>query len=142
MSKFKKEVDAKFVETKRSIVQHVTQIPYYVYLIIITLGWNEFMAVIRNPFTFALAIVLGASIYILYTLNLLKPAIAVGQRLIDDIVVIAKEKLREVLIDDHEIQARNLDKMTGKVKHANFDDEIEMTTVQPTVKDEGDDGTE
>lgn len=142
LSKFKKEVDAKFVETKRSIVQHVTQIPYYVYLIIITLGWNEFMAVIRNPFTFALAIVLGASIYILYTLNLLKPAIAVGQRLIDDIVVIAKEKLREVLIDDHEIQARNLDKMTGKVKHANFDDEIEMTTVQPTVKDEGDDGTE
>lgn len=144
LSKFKKEIDAKFVETKRSIVQHVTQIPYYVYLIIIALGWNEFMAIVRNPFTFALAIVLAASIYILYTLNLLKPAIAVGQRLIDDIVVIAKEKLREVLIDDHEIQARNLDKMTGKVKQASFEDDIERTQEQRSVKDVGDkeeDGT-
>lgn len=145
LSKFKKEIDAKFVETKRSIVQHVTQIPYYVYLIIIALGWNEFMAVVRNPFTFALAIVLAASIYILYTLNLLKPAIAVGQRLVDDVVVIAKEKLREVLIDDHEIQARNLDKMTGKVKQASFEDDIERTQEQRNVKDvgdEGEDGTE
>ncbi|KAI5963861.1 SEY1 [Candida theae] len=129
LSKFKKEIDAKFVETKRSIVQHVTQIPYYVYLIIIALGWNEFMAVVRNPFTFALAILFAASIYILYTLNLLKPAIAVGQRLIDDAVIIAKEKLREVLIDDHEIQARNLDKMTGKVKQAHLDKEFEGETI-------------
>lgn len=125
LSKFKKEIDAKFVETKRSIVQHVTQIPYYVYLIIIALGWNEFMAVVRNPFTFALAILFAASIYILYTLNLLKPAIAVGQRLVDDVVIIAKEKLREVLIDDHEIQAHNLDKMTGRVKQASFEDRFE-----------------
>ena len=116
MAKFRKEIDAKFMETKRSIVQHVTQIPYYIYIIILLLGWNEFMAVVRNPFTFSLAIILGASLYILYTMNLLKPALTVTQRLVDEVIAVGKEKLREVLIDDHHIQAHNLDKMTGKVK--------------------------
>lgn len=78
--KFKKEVDAKYIETKRSIVQHITQIPYYIYLVIVFLGWNEFMAIIRNPLLFSLALLLGASVYILYKLNLLKPAIVVAQR--------------------------------------------------------------
>ncbi|CAK9436729.1 uncharacterized protein LODBEIA_P12510 [Lodderomyces beijingensis] len=102
LSKFKKEIDAKFVETKRAIIQHITQIPFYIYLIIIFLGWNEFMAVVRNPFTFSLAIILGASLYILYSMNLLKPALIVGQRLVDEVIVVGKEKLREVLVDDYQ----------------------------------------
>ncbi|KAI5954670.1 SEY1 [Candida jiufengensis] len=114
--KFKKEIDAKFMETKRSIVQHITSIPYYIYIIIIILGWNEFMAIIRNPFTFALSILILASIYILYSMNLLKPAITITTRLIDEIIVAGKTKLKEVLIDDFDIQARNLSKISGQSK--------------------------
>lgn len=114
LAKFKKEVDAKYIETKRSIVQHITQIPYYIYLVIVFLGWNEFMAIIRNPLLFSLALLLGASVYILYKLNLLKPAIVVAQRTFDETVAMGKEKLREILIDDHETQGRNLGKIAGK----------------------------
>ncbi|RCK63968.1 Protein SEY1 [Candida viswanathii] len=95
LGQVQKEVDAKYIETKRSIVQHITQIPYYIYLIIVFLGWNEFMAVIRNPLLFSLALLLGASVFILYKLNLLKPAIVVAQRTLDEAVAVGKEKLRE-----------------------------------------------
>ncbi|RLV89824.1 Protein SEY1 [Spathaspora sp. JA1] len=106
LSKFKKEIDAKFMENKRAIVQHVTQIPYYIYLIILVLGWNEFMAVLRNPMFFALCLVFGSALYIMYTMNLLKPAMIVSQRMFDEAILIAKEKLKQVLIDDHEVNAR------------------------------------
>ncbi|KAI3404536.2 SEY1 [Candida oxycetoniae] len=136
LAKFKKEIDAKFVETKRSIVQHITQIPYYIYLIIMLLGWNEFMAVIRNPFTFSLAIIFGVSLYVLYTMNLLKPALVVGQRLVDEIIVVAKEKLREVLVDDHLVQAHNLDKMTGTIRSQLKEDEKEDEDEEVVVNED------
>ncbi|CUM63944.1 uncharacterized protein PRCAT00001532001 [Priceomyces carsonii] len=112
ISKFKKEIDARYIETKRSIVQHVTRIPTYIYLVILLLGWNEFMAVIRNPFFFSLLLILGAGVYILYQMNLIGPATAVLQRLIDDGIAIGKDKLREFVFDNHEFHAGNLSKIS------------------------------
>lgn len=111
MSKFKREIDAKFVETKRSIIQHVTQIPYYIYLVILVLGWNEFMAVLRNPFFFTLLLVLGAALYVMYQTNLLGPALLVTQRMVDEAVLVGKQKLREFVVDDHGAHLNNLKKM-------------------------------
>lgn len=97
MAKFKKEADAKYVETKRSIIQHVTQIPYYIYLVILVLGWNEFMAILRNPFFFTMLVVLGAGTYIMYQMKLLGPAIIVAQRAFDESLTVGKQKLLELL---------------------------------------------
>lgn len=97
---FKKETDARYVETKRLLMQHVTQIPYYIYLVILVLGWNEFMAVLRNPFFFMLVLMGGAGVWVLYLMNLLGPAFVVLQRMFDEIVAVAKEKLREFVIED------------------------------------------
>lgn len=111
--KFKKETDARFVEAKRSVVQHITQIPYYIYLVIMVLGWNEFIAIIRNPFFFSLLILLASGVYILYYLNLLNPAVALSQRLAEEAIVMAKAKLKEFLVDDSGANARHLSKMSG-----------------------------
>ncbi|CUM53402.1 Protein SEY1 [Debaryomyces fabryi] len=113
LAKFKKEINAKFIETKRSIIQNVTQIPYYIYLVILVLGWNEFMAIIRNPLFFTLALLLGAGAYVMYHLNLLKPASIVAQRMIDESIVLAKQKLKEFLLDEHETHGNNLNKISG-----------------------------
>lgn len=129
LSKFKKETDAKFVETKRSIIQHVTQIPYYIYLVILVLGWNEFMAVLRNPFFFTLLLLLGAGLYVMYLMNLLGPAYIVVQRLVDEGVAVGKEKLREFLIDDHQQHGRNLSKILGSSERAA---EIELDDLSPS----------
>lgn len=113
IKKFKKEIDAQFIETKRLIIQHITQIPYYIYIIILLLGWNEFMAVVRNPLLFSLLLIFGAAVYALYTMNMLSPAISVAQRLSDEAIQIGKEKLRELLIDDSATQARQIRKAGG-----------------------------
>lgn len=100
MAKFKREADTKFVETKRSILQHVTQIPYYIYIVILVLGWNEFMAVLRNPLFFTLLLVFGAGGYVMYQMNMLRPALIVVQRVTDEAISVAKEKVREYVLED------------------------------------------
>jgi len=133
LTKFKKEIDAKFVETKRSIIQHVTQIPYYIYLVILVLGWNEFMAVLRNPIFFTLLLMVGAGLYVLYLMNLLTPAYAVVQQLVDGAVVVGKEKLREFLIDDHQQHGRNMARMAGNTASAPGSEatDIELDDLSP-----------
>ena len=61
-NKFRKDADAYYVEAKRSTVSSVAQIPYWIYGVLVVLGWNEAMTVLFNPvyFTFLL-IVLAAS---------------------------------------------------------------------------------
>ena len=130
LGKFKKEINAKFIETKRSIIQNVTQIPYYIYLVILVLGWNEFMAIIRNPLFFTLALLLGAGAYVMYHLNLLKPASIVAQRMIDESIVLAKQKLKEFLLDEPEIHGHNLNKISGN-KTPPHDESIELDNLDP-----------
>lgn len=121
LSKFKREVDARYIETKRSIVQQVSSIPYYIYLIIVVLGWNEFMAVIRSPIFFTLALLLGGLTYVMYQLNLIKPAMQVGNKMLQESIALGKEKLKEFLIDDNEFHRRNLNKVSNTKE-----EEIEM----------------
>ncbi|CAK7901832.1 protein Sey1p [[Candida] anglica] len=129
LAKFKRETDAVFVETNRSIVQHITQIPYYIYLIIVLLGWNEFMAVIRNPFTFSLALIFGAGFYVMWTLNLLRPASIVAQKMVDECILLAKEKFREWVVDEHQTHGRNLGKISGGNES---EEEIELDDLSRT----------
>lgn len=124
LAKFKKQTDAQFIETKRSIIQHVTQIPYYIYLVILVLGWNEFMAILRNPFFFSLLIILGAGVYALYVTNLLAPAMAIVQRLIEDSAAIAKEKAREFLLDNPAGHGHNLRKISKPVGTKDYDKDL------------------
>ena len=60
MARFRRDADAYYVEAKRSTVSSVAQIPYWMYGVLVVLGWNEAMAVLFNPLYFAmLALLLG-----------------------------------------------------------------------------------
>lgn len=131
LSKFKRETDAVFVETNRSIVQHVTQIPYYIYLVILVLGWNEFLAVIRNPLLFLLILISCAGVYLLYTLNLLRPATIVIQKFVDECVAQGKAQLKQWLVDDHGMHANNLGKISGGRGGKEPVEEIELDDLSP-----------
>ena len=48
-NKFRKDADAYYVEAKRSTVSSIAQIPYWMYGVLIVLGWNEAMVVLFNP---------------------------------------------------------------------------------------------
>ena len=60
-ARFRREADAHYVEAKRSTVAGIAQIPYWIYGMLVVLGWNEAMMILFNPMYFTMVLVLAAS---------------------------------------------------------------------------------
>jgi hypothetical protein len=60
-ARFRREADAHYVEAKRSTVVGIAQIPYWIYGLLVVLGWNEAMLVLFNPLYFTMMLILAAS---------------------------------------------------------------------------------
>lgn len=71
--RFRKEADAYYVEAKRSMVSSISQIPYWIYGVIAVLGWNELVAVLRNPVYTVFLIVAGVTAFVVHRLGLEGP---------------------------------------------------------------------
>lgn len=114
IEKFKRQADTSFVDAKRSTTSSATQIPWYMFLLLILLGWNEFMAVLRNPFLFLFVLLVGAGAWITWTMGLMPTVIQVSTAAYDRSVELAKEKLRQVVHEQpnnrqsEEIEMKNL----------------------------------
>ena len=65
-NRFRKDADAYYVEAKRSMVSSVAQIPYWMYGVLVVLGWNEAMVVLFNPLYFAMLLLMLASAYVAF----------------------------------------------------------------------------
>lgn len=98
-ARFKKTADGIYVEAKRGAIGGVTQVPLYFYGLLLALGWNEIVAVLRNPLYFIILAVLGAGAYVTYNLNLWGPMIRMADAASKQAVDIAKERLREFLVE-------------------------------------------
>jgi hypothetical protein len=66
INKFRRDADAYYVEAKRSTVSSIAQIPYWMYGVLVVLGWNEAMAVLFNPLYFAFLLFGLATAYVVY----------------------------------------------------------------------------
>ncbi|KAK3303961.1 RHD3/Sey1 [Chaetomium strumarium] len=95
--RFKKMADGVYVEAKRSAIGGITQVPLYFYVVLLVLGWNEIVMVLRNPVLFMLILVMGGGTYVAYTLNLLGPMMQMANAASNQAVEIGKEKLRDFL---------------------------------------------
>ncbi|KAK8160424.1 RHD3/Sey1 [Phyllosticta citrichinensis] len=95
--RFKKTADGVYVEAKRSAIGAVAQIPLYFYGLLLALGWNEIVAVLRNPVYFIFLILLGIGAYVTYTLNLWGPMIRMANAASAQGLEVFKERLREFL---------------------------------------------
>lgn len=85
------------MEAKRSAIGGVAQVPLYFYGLLLALGWNEIVAVLRNPVYFIFLILLGVAAYVTYNLNLWGPMLRMANAASAQAVEIGKEKLREFL---------------------------------------------
>ena len=63
-NRFRKDADAFYVEAKRSTVSSVAQIPYWMYGVLVVLGWNEAMVVLFNPLYFTFLLLAAATGYV------------------------------------------------------------------------------
>lgn len=100
--RFKKETDAIYLDAKRSMVANKTSIPTFIYVLLILLGWNEFMAVLRNPVLFILVIIAITGLYFAYNMQMLGPMLTVANAMANQTKTVIKDKLRDALLDDHE----------------------------------------
>ncbi|KAJ4378999.1 Dynamin-like GTPase that mediates homotypic ER fusion [Didymella sp. IMI 355093] len=95
--RFKKTADGVYVEAKRSAIGGMTQVPLYFYGLLLALGWNEIVAVLRNPVYFIFLILGAIGAYVTYTLNLWGPMARMANAASAQALDIGKERLREFL---------------------------------------------
>ncbi|OQN98688.1 Protein SEY1 [Cryoendolithus antarcticus] len=96
-TRFKKTADGVYVEAKRSAIGGMTQVPLYFYGLLLALGWNEIVAVLRNPVYFIFLILAAVGAYVTYTLNLWGPILRMTNAASSQGLEIFREKLREFL---------------------------------------------
>ncbi|KAK5635245.1 hypothetical protein RRF57_010957 [Xylaria bambusicola] len=95
--RFKKMADGVYVEAKRSAIGGITQVPLYFYGILLALGWNELLTVLRNPILFLLLVIIAGGTYVAYNLNLLGPMMQMTSAAWNQAIEIGKQRLREFL---------------------------------------------
>ncbi|TRX89404.1 hypothetical protein FHL15_009702 [Xylaria flabelliformis] len=136
--RFKKMADGVYVEAKRSAIGGVSQVPLYFYGVLLALGWNELVTVLRNPMLFLLLIILAGATYVAYNLNLLGPMMQMSGAAWNQAIEIGKQRLREFLEnnetarqaiampsrDSDSISLDTLDSRGKKARRAADDDDI------------------
>ncbi|EPX74646.1 GTP binding protein Sey1 [Schizosaccharomyces octosporus yFS286] len=103
----KRTADLIYLDSKRSVVSTQTRIPPYFWALLLVLGWNEFMAVIRNPFFFMLLLIGGSSVYILYATGMIGPAKVLANRAAGGMVDFVTEKVAESYQDRSKIREKS-----------------------------------
>jgi len=94
-ARFRRDADAHYVEAKRSTVASIAQIPYWMYGVLVVLGWNEAMLVLFNPLYFTMLLILAAGAWITVQLNLAGPLMHVGGSIALEVKRQAETRLRE-----------------------------------------------
>jgi len=135
--RFKKTADGVYVEAKRSAIGGVAQVPLYFYGLLLALGWNEIVAVLRNPVYFIFLILLGVGAYVTYTLNLWGPMIRMANAASAQAVEVGKERLREFL--ESSDTGRQAMAMSGRDSDGISMNTLDSRGKKKAVEDEEDD---
>lgn len=102
LQQFKRQVNLTVIDAKRSIIKATTHIPLWIYVIIVVLGWNEFMVVIKNPFYVTMLLILSVAFFFIHRFNLWNPVLNVISAAIGETRQTVKGKLREYVLEEHE----------------------------------------
>lgn len=95
--RFRRDADAAYVEAKRGTVSSMTQVPWWMYVVLIVLGWNEAMAVLHSPVYFTLLCMVLASAYVVWRMNLAGPMLTVTTHLAKELRALGEQQLRVYL---------------------------------------------
>ncbi|KAG1147227.1 hypothetical protein G6F37_004261 [Rhizopus arrhizus] len=99
-NRFRQESDAFYLEAKRSVITTTTELPTWAIVAIIFLGWNEFMAILKNPYYLALCIVCIVICYIIRALDMWTPL----ERILSTLLRETSSMARKKIFDEYIIQ--------------------------------------
>lgn len=103
---FLKQSEVNYRDANRSIISNVTKIPPFIYVLLIVLGWNEFMAILKNPLYLVLTILIGTGFFFINTLNLwgpLETTINILIRQIKEYIINSLDEKPKVIVESHEL---------------------------------------
>lgn len=113
---FLKQVEVSYRDANRSIISNIAKIPPFMYVLLLVLGWNEFMAILRNPLYLMIAILTGTGLFFVHMLNLWGPLDLAFQAVLRQV----KDHLKSMLIEEPvrapEYEMDELSKMEPKRK--------------------------
>jgi protein SEY1 len=69
----KRDAEAMFLDAKRALVSGSGSIPIWIIILLIVLGWNEFIAIISSPIYLLLSLIIISSLFIIHHLHLSGP---------------------------------------------------------------------
>ncbi|KAI9253274.1 RHD3/Sey1 [Helicostylum pulchrum] len=96
-NRFKRESDAFYLEAKRSVVSTTAKIPTWAILAMVFLGWNEFMAIIKNPIYMVFFVLFISFAYVIFALNLWGPLERIISTVAGEATRMAKERIADTV---------------------------------------------
>lgn len=96
-NRFKRESDAFYLEAKRSVVATTAKIPSWAIVMMMVLGWNEFIAIIKSPIYLVLFILCVSIAYVVYALNLWGPVERIVTTVVNEATKMARSRLAETI---------------------------------------------
>jgi protein SEY1 len=128
--RFNRESDSLYLDAKRAIVSSNSAVPPWFIVMTVALGWNEFMAILRNPLlTMMLLMVLGATYLIWYT-NMGGPVLQVVKVSTQEFGRQVNDQLKERGFDAIKIKQQVSTKIAALLHPNNDADEIPMETLK------------
>ncbi|TFY72144.1 hypothetical protein EVG20_g862 [Dentipellis fragilis] len=130
-TRFRRDADAYYVEAKRSTVSSIAQIPYWMYGVLVVLGWNEAMLVLFNPLYFTMLLVLLASSYVIIQLGLVGPLLQITGTIAREIRRQGETRLREHFSEPLHAQAAQARRAINGTDTDRSDEVEERRKLQP-----------
>ncbi|TPX35588.1 hypothetical protein SmJEL517_g02101 [Synchytrium microbalum] len=97
--RFLREVDASFLDAKRSIVSTTAKLPYWYLGLTLLLGWNELMAVLTNPIYFLSATTMVLVVVGMWYTGTLAPMLRIAQVASREVITQVAQYLRDSGLD-------------------------------------------
>jgi len=89
-TRFKRAADTVFLEAKNSTISSISQIPPWFYVLLLVLGWNELMAVLRNPMLMVLFVIMAGGGWLVVQAGMVGPMLKIGNAMVEQSVEIAR----------------------------------------------------
>ncbi|KAL3236741.1 dynamin-like GTPase SEY1 [Nakaseomyces bracarensis] len=100
LQQFRRQINVTVLDSKRSIITSSTHVPIWVYVLIVVLGWNEFMMIIRNPLGVTFLLISVVSFYFIQRLGLWGHVIRVANTVIGETRTTIKDKLKDFVLEE------------------------------------------
>ncbi|CAB4255544.1 similar to Saccharomyces cerevisiae YOR165W SEY1 GTPase with a role in ER morphology [Maudiozyma barnettii] len=138
LRQFRRQINLSVLDAKRSMITTTTHIPIWVYALIVVLGWNEFMMILRNPLLITLLLLGVVGAYFVNKFDLWGPVLNVVNSAIGETRSTIKDKLRTFVLEEGELNQSNRKQAPDEYEMNDFKKEQEEEEEEKVIDEKKD----